>query len=328
MSFAEDEMENGEGVAFKPSPAPLEYELTRLDLYNLISSPQEVEENKRNLDEVGRVKQLVKLLRVNLSEGLPDLSIEQMRQKYGSNEFSRYPVKSPLIFFVRELNDPILIVLMCAAILSCSVHVAFNGDGNCVEGASIAVAVLVIVLVSAANDYAKEKQFEELYSIDFRGQETCVLRNGEKQIVPVMDLVVGDIVILREGDQIPADGILFEGRGLTCNESTLTGESHPKAKDAEGADPFIFSSCLVSEIRYSTEVRMIVIGLGSNAEWGKIHESLAQGMDPTPLQKRLEKLALYIGIVGLIASIATFLTLFTVSMVAYIDGDINRDSQR
>ncbi len=326
MALAEDKMENGESVS---NGLPFqEPELSQGDLYCLISSPQETLQNKQYLEEtLGGLKQLAIMLRVNLSEGLSDVQVEKMRQKYGSNEFAPFPVKSFIKLFISALKDPVLLILMGAALISCAVDLLQNGGrGECVEGIAIIIAVMIVALVSSINDYSKELQFRDLYSVDARGKNACVLRNNEDQLVPVGELVVGDVAILRVEDQIPADGILFEGKGLRCNESMLTGEAANRKKEMDGSDPFLYSSCLVSEIRNSNQVKMLVVGLGSHAEWGKIRSKLSYELDQTPLQKRLTKLATYIGMVGLGMAIATFLALFIISAMDYASGEINRDS--
>lgn len=90
--------------------------------------------------------------------------------------------------------------------------------------------MVVCALVTAANDYQKEKQFTKLLKIADKLKEVTVVRNGIPLALQVADLVVGDIVVLVEGMDLPADGYLIQGIDITCDESSMTGETEPIKK--------------------------------------------------------------------------------------------------
>lgn len=108
-----------------------------------------------------------------------------------------------------------------------------------------------------------------------------VTRAGRRQKVLIFDLVVGDIVHLSIGDQVPADGIMIEGNSLTVDESQMTGESEPKKKSSE--EPFLMSGCKVAD----GGGRMMIVAVGMNTEWGRLMSTLSSDdTEETPLQVR------------------------------------------
>jgi magnesium-transporting ATPase (P-type) len=108
-----------------------------------------------------------------------------------------------------------------------------------------------------------------------------VTRAGRRQKVLIFDLVVGDIVHLSIGDQVPADGIMIECNSLTVDESQMTGESEPKKKSSE--EPFLMSGCKVAD----GGGRMMIVAVGMNTEWGRLMSTLSSDdTEETPLQVR------------------------------------------
>ena len=123
------------------------------------------------------------------------------------------------------------------------------------------------------------------------------------------ELVVGDVVMLKAGNSIPADGIIFEGEGVKSNESGLTGEPDDLPKKPDGDNPFLFSSCLITEVGNSSDAKVLVTGVGVKSEWGKIRSTLASEPAETPLQLKLNDMATLIGYVGVGFAVATFIVL-------------------
>ncbi len=293
------------------------------DLRAMIQSAQEPLKNKLYLEQCfGGLLNLAAGLGVDLLEGLSKQQVEEMKEKYGSNIFPDPPMKSFISFFVSTLGDPVLLILIGAAIVSSAVSLSqgFSEEGW-LEGVAIITAVIIITLVTSINDYTKELQFRALDKITEEGDSTLVVRCGQTQVIHVEEVVVGDIVVLKVGDQIPADGILFEGEGVTCNESMLTGEPIEHEKVVNGSDPFLYSSCLVSEIRNNNHAKILVTGVGSHCEWGKIRRTIVKVWDITPLQKQLALLAAKIGYVGLSFAIVTFITLVSIDTAKYKDNE-------
>jgi Ca2+-transporting ATPase len=172
------------------------------------------------------------------------------------------------------------------------------------DGIAILAAVVVISLVSSINNYSKDRQFRQLNK-SRTDQLVKVLRGGKEIQVNVTDVNVGDVIVLEQGDNVPADGLYIEGFNCSVDESNMTGESDAIHKNEN--KPFMISGSTIAE----GSCRMLTMQVGSRSEWGK---TLAQLHTPdeeeTPLQKKLARLAYFIGIVGVIAAVITFVILF------------------
>ena len=158
-------------------------------------------------------------------------------------------------------------MLMAAALVSTVLGAAVPEEREqnaWVEGVAIWVAVFVVSLVGAGNDWHKDRQFQKLNSqkdiIDVK-----VFRNGVESLVVSTDLVVGDVVILDTGDKVVADMYTIQSFGLTTDESSLTGETEPIKKGEADGDPWLRSGSQVSE----GSGRGLVIAVGPNSEWGR-----------------------------------------------------------
>ncbi|XP_014668842.1 PREDICTED: plasma membrane calcium-transporting ATPase 3-like [Priapulus caudatus] len=134
-----------------------------------------------------------------------------------------------------------------------------------IEGVAILVSVVVVVLVTAFNDYTKEKQFRGLQSRIEHEHKFCVIRGGEVIQLLVGDIVVGDICQVKYGDLLPADGILIQGNDLKVDESSLTGESDHVKKN-ESRDPLLLSGTHVME----GSGKMLTVAVGVNSQTGII----------------------------------------------------------
>lgn len=121
-------------------------------------------------------------------------------------------------------EDTILQILIAAAIISLIVGVIKDGWLGLIEGGSILAAVVIIVTITTANNYKKEKQFQELQRKSDLST-SIVIREGRTQTINSEELLVGDIVTIESGKAIPADCVLINSLDLQCNEAGLTGES-------------------------------------------------------------------------------------------------------
>ena len=122
-------------------------------------------------------------------------------------------------------KDTTILILLACALLSLAFGIKQHGlkDGW-YDGGSIIVAVFLVIIVSAVSDFKQSRQLQMLStkSSDIRVE---VVRDGRRQPISIFDVVVGDIVCLKIGDQIPADGLFFEGHSFKSDESSMTGES-------------------------------------------------------------------------------------------------------
>ncbi|KAJ2008896.1 plasma membrane calcium [Coemansia thaxteri] len=176
-----------------------------------------------------------------------------------------------------------------------------------VEGAAIFLAVIVVCLTNAINDYQKEKQFQKL-NAKKEDRTVKALRDGNEVEIGVQEVNVGDILLIEPGDIMPVDGVYLSGHNMTCDESSATGESDAikKGTAAEGRDPFILSGGKVLEGVGS----MVVVAVGPRSFYGKIMMAMRQGQaSATPLQLKLDVLAEQIAKYGMSAAIMLLITL-------------------
>uniref|UniRef100_A0A8R7UJP7 Calcium-transporting ATPase n=1 Tax=Triticum urartu TaxID=4572 RepID=A0A8R7UJP7_TRIUA len=249
------------------------------------------------LQEVGGVSGLSDLLKSNLDRGVSSNEDEllQRRDIYGANTYPRKKRKSIWRFVFEACQDLTLVILMVAAAISLSLGMATEGvkDGW-YDGGSIFFAVFLVIFVTATSDYRQSLQFQHLNE-EKQNIQVEVIRGGKRVGASIFDLVVGDVVPLKIGDQVPADGVLISGHSLAIDESSMTGESKIVHKDQKA--PMLMSGCKVAD-GYGS---MLVTGVGTNTEWGTLMANLSEDIgEETPLQQvRLNGVATLIGIVGL-----------------------------
>eukprot|EP00003_Mantamonas_plastica_P001222 TRINITY_DN1087_c0_g2_i4.p1 TRINITY_DN1087_c0_g2~~TRINITY_DN1087_c0_g2_i4.p1 ORF type:complete len:967 (+),score=388.13 TRINITY_DN1087_c0_g2_i4:147-3047(+) len=225
---------------------------------------------------------------------------------FGSNMLPPAPHKNFFELLWDALQDVTLIILAVAGVISTVLGLAVpheGGTGNeWLEGVAILLAVALVSLVTAGNDYSKEKQFRSLNS-EKNNKPVNVIRSGKISQISIYTVQVGDIVVLQQGDQVPADGYVTEHNNLKTDEASMTGESDEQKKDEE--KPFMLSGCLVS----GGSGRMIVTGTGINSLWGETFANLQTEPENTPLQDKLDIMAANIGKVGVFFATITFIAL-------------------
>ncbi|XP_042391467.1 calcium-transporting ATPase 5, plasma membrane-type-like isoform X2 [Zingiber officinale] len=184
-------------------------------------------------------------------------------------------------------------------------------DQGWYDGGSIFFAVFIVIVVTAFSDYRQSLQFQNLNE-EKRNIHLEVIRGGRRIKVSIFDLVVGDVVPLKIGDLVPADGIVITAHSLAMDESSMTGESKVVHKDQKA--PFLMAGCKVAD-GYGN---MLVTAVGMNTEWGILMASISEDNgEETPLQVRLNGLATFIGIVGLTVAGIVLVVLF----VRYFTGN-------
>ncbi|PKA50857.1 Calcium-transporting ATPase 8, plasma membrane-type [Apostasia shenzhenica] len=265
------------------------------------------------LQEYGGVKGLSNLLKTNLDKGIlgDDMELLRRRNAFGANTYPQKKGRSFLVFLWEACQDLTLIILIIAAVISLVLGIKTEGiKEGWYDGGSIAFAVILVILVTAISDYKQSLQFQNLNE-EKRNIHLEVIRGGRRVEVSIFDIVVGDLVPLKIGDQVPADGILIAGHSLAVDESSMTGESKIVHKDQKA--PFLMSGCKVAD-GYGT---MLVTAVGINTEWGLLMASISEDNgEETPLQVRLNGVATLIGIVGLSVAVLVLVVL----MVRYFTG--------
>uniref|UniRef100_A0A8C2EYC8 Calcium-transporting ATPase n=1 Tax=Cyprinus carpio TaxID=7962 RepID=A0A8C2EYC8_CYPCA len=233
-------------------------------------------------------------LKTSPADGLSDnpADLEKRRQVFGMNFIPPKKPKTFLQLVWEALQDVTLIILEIAAIISLglsfyqppggeieacgNVSSGAEDEGEAeagwIEGAAILLSVLCVVLVTAFNDWSKEKQFRGLQSRIEQEQRFAVVRNGTVIQIPVAEMVVGDIAQIKYGDLLPADGVLIQGNDLKIDESSLTGESDHVSKSID-KDPMLLSGTHVME----GSGKMLVTAVGVNSQTGIIFTLLGAG---------------------------------------------------
>uniref|UniRef100_A0A8C2AIR3 Calcium-transporting ATPase n=1 Tax=Cyprinus carpio TaxID=7962 RepID=A0A8C2AIR3_CYPCA len=233
-------------------------------------------------------------LKTSPADGLSDnpADLEKRRQVFGMNFIPPKKPKTFLQLVWEALQDVTLIILEIAAIISLglsfyqppggeieacgNVSSGAEDEGEAeagwIEGAAILLSVFCVVLVTAFNDWSKEKQFRGLQSRIEQEQRFAVVRNGTVIQIPVAEMVVGDIAQIKYGDLLPADGVLIQGNDLKIDESSLTGESDHVSKSID-KDPMLLSGTHVME----GSGKMLVTAVGVNSQTGIIFTLLGAG---------------------------------------------------
>ncbi|GFP84283.1 putative calcium-transporting ATPase 11 plasma membrane-type [Phtheirospermum japonicum] len=266
----------------------------------------------------GGTEGLAKDLSVSLENGLSLSEISTREKFYGQNKFVEKPPRPFWMFMWDAMQDLTLIMLMVCAVISVGVGIATEGwPKGMYDGIGIILSILLVVLVTSVSDYKQSLQFRDLDK-EKRNIKVHVTRDGAREKVSIYDLVVGDIVNLSIGDQVPADGLFISGYSLSIDESSLSGESEPVNIDKKR--PFLLSGTKVQD----GSGKMLVIAVGMRTEWGRLMVTLSEGgEDETPLQVKLNGVATIIGKIGLVFAVLTFVVL-TVRLIAvkYIHGHI------
>lgn len=238
------------------------------------------------------VKEVARDFAVDPERGLTLHEVTKRQQKYGRNL-----LKVAEIPLWRKLLEPFLdifmVILLVALILS-----AIQGDW--IETIAIAVIIIADAVIYYIQRFSTDRILKTLKNTTVHA--VAVLREGEEQAVEATDLVPGDIVILHEGDRIPADGRILSESGLLSDEAMLTGESDAIAKDAKAISGIkkvyeqrnmVFSGAFV----LTGTGRFIVTATGNNTEYGRI-ASLASSVEETsPISEKINKLVIRVAIV-------------------------------
>nr|XP_046199853.1 plasma membrane calcium-transporting ATPase 3-like isoform X7 [Oncorhynchus gorbuscha] len=249
---------------------------------------------------------LCQRLKTSPADGLSDnpSDLEKRGQVFGQNFIPPKKAKSFLELVWEALQDVTLIILEIAAIISLALsfyqppgeeseacgNVASGAEdegeaeAGWIEGAAILLSVVCVVLVTAFNDWSKEKQFRGLQSRIEQEQRFAVVRNGTVIQIPVAEMVVGDVAQIKYGDLLPADGILIQGNDLKIDESSLTGESDHVKKSVD-KDPMLLSGTHVME----GSGKMLVTAVGINSQTGIIFTLLGAGEGDQEEEKKDKK---------------------------------------
>ena len=242
------------------------------------------------------------------TDGLTSQEAEQRRLTYGPNKLKEAEKATWLQRFLAQLKDPMLIILMIAAVVSAATTVLSyvqnpGHTGELIEGLVEVGIIVVVVLLNAILGVVQESKAEAaIEALQTMTAATCkVIRDGKQVILHSDELVPGDIVVLEAGDAVPADGRIIENASLKIEEAALTGESVPVNKTlevlgmVEGQEDVPLGDrknmCYMGSTVVYGRGKAVITRTGMETEMGKIAGALAATQDEqTPLQRKLDQL--------------------------------------
>lgn len=226
-------------------------------------------------------------------DGLKTEEAHKRLIKFGKNELVEKEKSGPIKLFLGQFMDILILILIIAAIAAFYV-------GDIIDSIVILIVVIINAVVGFIQEYRAEKAMEKLKGLI--SSEAVVIRDGSKQKIPASELTPGDIVIIEEGDNIPADLRIIESYDLRVDESALTGEFLPVEKKpasskpgANETDDLVFMETDVS----SGRGKGVVIEIGMNTAIGKIAEMIQEEEGKTPLQEKIVRLGRILGLIAL-----------------------------
>lgn len=305
------------------SPEALRFGIDVSELEKIMGLYKERGTNYADLEyfeRQGGVEKLLKALETDTERGIADISGRE--EAFGSNKVFVEEARSFWEFVLEAFQDTMVQILVVAAIVQIVLGVFLSDNGtDWVDGLSIVVAILVVVLVGSITNYQKEQKFRELNDIQSEGTKYTVIRNGQPEQHISDDLLVGDLLMVNYGEIIPADILLVEGNGIKMDESALTGESDAMRKEN-------FGNCMAKKMKGESKLpshlilsgtncvegsgKAIIIAVGDHSQKGIIRRTVdnAQQDAKTPLEEKLETIADMIGWFGMGAGLVTLVALF------------------
>lgn len=257
----------------------------------------------------------------SIQQGLTTAEVAESRKLHGNNILTP-PVRDPWWkLFLEKFDDPIIRILLVAAVIAIGVGYI---HGEYTEGVGIILAIFLATFLAFLNEYKANKEFDVLNQVS-EDVPVNVIRNGEHTAVPRKDIVVGDVVLLELGEEIPADGTVVESVSLQVDESRLTGESVPANKYADPAKASKDGAYPANKVLRGCLIRdghgiMIVDAVGDSTEIGKTIEAVHEDTGiQTPLNQQLERLSKLIGVLGFSVAALLFAVL---SIRGIVDGQI------
>lgn len=244
--------------------------------------------------------------------GLNQNDVKSRHEIYGLNELKEEKKQHPIVLFLSQFLEALIILLLIAAVAAYFV-------GDVIDSYVILLVVCLNAIIGFTQEYRAEKAMEKLKTLV--STDAIVKRNGDIQIVPGHDLTIGDIVLIEEGNKVPADLLLIEANDLRIDESSLTGESMPVSKTADYPENIPLDLCknekkLSKNILYmeSTVVKGngigVVFAVGMNTSIGKIAEMIQREETETPLQKKIDKLGKILALIAIVVCVFVFIVEF------------------
>ncbi|NMD38442.1 MAG: cation-translocating P-type ATPase [Christensenellaceae bacterium] len=258
------------------------------------------------------INEVISQLNTDIETGLSDDEFIEKQKEFGLNKLREKPKKTNWQRFIDQFKDPMILILIAAAVISFIVA-CFEGElKEFFEPLLIMAIVIMNAFMGMFQESKAEKALDALKSLS--APHARVIRNGVEQVIDAVNLVPGDIIKLEAGDFVPADARLIKSSSLKSEESALTGESVPSEKNANAVvkdnagigdrTNMVFSGCSIS---YGSATA-VVTHTGMDTEMGRIANLLDSETDTqTPLQQKLSKLGQYLGTIAIIACVIVFI---------------------
>jgi Ca2+-transporting ATPase len=250
------------------------------------------------------VNEVLDLLDTNLEHGLDVFEIKHRRERFGLNMLTPQKGKSPVIRFLMQFNNPLVIILLVASLVTAILKDPLD-----------AIVIFGVVLINAIIGYIQESRAEQAISALAKTMttEATVVRSQKVARVPAAELVPGDIVQLQAGTRVPADLRLVISRDLQTTEAALTGESLPVAKDAKA---LVEHDAVLAErnnmayastyVTYGTATG-VVVAIGDGSEVGRISQLISSAHElETPLTRKISQFSRVLLVAILVLSVVTF----------------------
>lgn len=262
-------------------------------------------------EELGELKGIMSSLRSNKEGGIVSDTVPVREQVFGKNVIPEDPPQTFWGIYKAAWKDNTIIMLTVSSIVSLVLGLTVPEPGattvdyktGWIEGFAILSSVLIVTGVSSVNDFRKEQKFYKLTQ-ENSAQPITVRRDHRLQTIDVTEIVVGDVVNITPGLVVPVDGFFVSGRSVVIDESSVTGENDPRKKNEK--EPWILTGTVVST---AEEAFIVACAVGERSFGGKLlMESRGSGTASrmTPLQKRLDVVAEFIGRLGLSAALLLF----------------------
>jgi Ca2+-transporting ATPase len=257
------------------------------------------------------VKDSLQSFNVTIKTGLTQIEAKKRLQKFGKNELEDKNGISMISRFLSQFSDFMIIVLICAALISFGISL-LKGKADYVDPIIIFAIIILNAVLGVIQEAKAERSLDALKKM--AAPNALVLRDGKQASIPSSEVVPGDIIFLETGHYVPADARIIKCSNLKVDESSLTGESHPVEKEADiilkettilgDRKNMVPSSGIVTFGRGLA----VVTATGMYTEVGNIAKMIMQDDNPdTPLQKKLAKTGKFLGLAALIICITIFL---------------------
>ena len=252
-----------------------------------------------------KIKDVVRMLDTNTEKGLDLNQVEERRKHFGPNELPKPEPASIWKLLWVQLSDFMIVILIITTIVSAVVD-----RDKPTSAIVLAIVIIINVIIGFTQEYKANKALQSLLTLSIPTAK--VVRKGEESIVSATELVPGDVVILEEGDSVPADLRLIQVSQLEVVEAILTGESVPNVKNTERiiaqSSKLPLADChanaFMATVTARGRGRGIVVRTGSHTEIGKISSAITSVQDSkTPIQKKLSRLGKVLILLAILLSI-------------------------